>query len=59
MFDKTWRSAMFDRVLTRFYRKWFMSREWSLKNFYEEFDEEEYEIDVLKYGACLFFSDLC
>ncbi|KAF8886698.1 hypothetical protein CPB84DRAFT_1538165 [Gymnopilus junonius] len=49
VFDKTWRSPMFDRVLTRFYRKWFVSREWSLKNFYEEFDEEEYEIDVLKY----------
>ncbi|KAG5650557.1 hypothetical protein H0H81_011828, partial [Sphagnurus paluster] len=49
VFDRTWRSPTFDRMLTRFYHKWFVSREWSLKAFYEEFDEEEYEIDVLKY----------
>ena len=42
---------MFDRVLTRFYHKWLVNREWSVKNFYFEFDEEEYAIDVLKYGA--------
>ena len=51
--DKHWRSPMFDRVLTRFYRRWFVSREWSLKKFWLEFDEEEYETDVLKYGKLL------
>jgi len=49
--EKMWRSRMFDRVLTRFYHKWLVNREWSVKNFYFEFDEEEYAIDVLKYGA--------
>lgn len=49
--EKAWRSKMFDRVLTRFYHKWLVNREWSIKNFYFEFDEEEYAIDVLRYGA--------
>ena len=45
---------MFDRALTRFYRKWMVSREWSVRKFWHEFAEEEYEIDVLKYG--MFFA---
>ena len=48
--DKNWRSPMFDRVLTRFYHKWLVSREWSVRKFWEEFEEEEYRIDPLKYG---------
>jgi hypothetical protein len=51
--EKMWRSKMFDRVLTRFYHKWLVNREWSVKNIYFKFDEEEYAIDVLKYGAPL------
>lgn len=47
--DKSWRCPMFDRALTRFYRKWMVSREWSVRKFWHEFAEEEYEIDVLKY----------
>ena len=41
---------MFDRALIRFYRKWMVCREWSVKKFWEEFDEEEYTLDVLKFG---------
>lgn len=52
--DKSWRCPMFDRALTRFYRKWMVSREWSVRKFWHEFAEEEYEIDVLKYG--MFFA---
>lgn len=48
--DKMWRSPMFDRVLTRFYHHWFISREWSLKHFYQEFQEEEYQVDILRNG---------
>ena len=47
---KAWRSPMFDRALIRFYRKWMVSREWSVKKFWEEFDEEEYKLDVLRFG---------
>lgn len=49
---KAWRSPMFDRALIRFYRKWMVSREWSVKKFWEEFDEDEYTLDVLKFGEC-------
>ena len=47
---KSWRSPMFDRALIRFYRKWMVSREWSVKKFWEEFEEDEYQLDVLKFG---------
>ena len=47
---KSWRSPMFDRALIRFYRKWMVSREWSVKKFWEEFEEDEYKLDVLKFG---------
>ncbi len=49
--DRFWRCATFDRVLTRFYHRWFISREWSLRKFWKEFDEEEYKGDVLKHGG--------
>lgn len=48
--DRFWRCATFDRVLTRFYHRWFISREWSLRKFWEEFGEDEYKSDVLKHG---------
>ena len=47
---KGWRSPMFDRALIRFYRKWMVSREWSVKKFWEEYEEDEYKLDVLKFG---------
>jgi len=49
--DRSWRCATFDRVLTRFYHRWFISREWSLRKFWQEFGEEEYTDDVLKHGV--------
>jgi len=49
--DRLWRSATFDRVLTRFYHRWFVSREWSIRKFWEEFDDDEYDCDILKHGA--------
>lgn len=48
--NKGWRSPMLDRALIRFYRKWLVSREWSVKKFWEEYDEDEYKLDVLKFG---------
>jgi len=49
--DRLWRSATFDRVLTRFYHRWFVSREWSIRKFWEEFDDDEYDGDILKHGG--------
>lgn len=48
--SKTWRCKMFDRVLTRFRHYWFVNQEWSLRAFWEEFGEEEYQEDVLAQG---------
>lgn len=49
--DRLWRSATFDRVLTRFYHRWFISRDRFLRLFWEEFDGDEYENDILKHGT--------
>ncbi|KAG5719210.1 hypothetical protein E4T56_gene11770 [Termitomyces sp. T112] len=46
--DKMWRSPMFDRALTRYYRRWLVNREEFLMWFWKEFEEEEYAGDVLK-----------
>ncbi|KAH0578213.1 hypothetical protein H2248_003995 [Termitomyces sp. 'cryptogamus'] len=48
--DKMWRSPMFDRALTRYYRRWLVNREEFLMWFWKEFEEEEYAGDVLKKG---------
>lgn len=42
---------MFDRALTRYYKRWLVNREEFLRDFYIEFEEEEYEKDILRYGA--------
>lgn len=39
--DKSWRCFMFDRALTRFYRKWMVSREWRVRRFWHELAQEE------------------
>ncbi|PPQ71237.1 hypothetical protein CVT24_009528 [Panaeolus cyanescens] len=44
-----WRCKMFDRVLTRFYHKWFLSGDYYLEAFWKEFGEEEYQENILKY----------
>lgn len=49
--DKSWRSPMFDRALTRYYRRWLVNREEFVMAFWKEFEEAEYEQDVLKKGA--------
>lgn len=49
--DRTWRCPMFDRTLVRYYRRWLVSREEFVKGFWLEFDEEEFETDILKRGA--------
>ena len=48
--DRFWRSATFDRVLTRFYHHWFVSRERYIRKFWKEFGGDEYDSDVLKRG---------
>lgn len=56
-FDKNWRCPSFDRLLTRFYNKWFLSTDEWLENFFNEFDEEEYhEQDVLKHGTLIAYT---
>ncbi|KAG5650302.1 hypothetical protein H0H81_012684 [Sphagnurus paluster] len=46
--DRLWRSPMFDRALTRYYRRWLVSREEFLRDFWKEFGEEEYQRDAVK-----------
>ncbi|KAG6876153.1 hypothetical protein C0992_000663 [Termitomyces sp. T32_za158] len=46
--DKMWRCPMFDRALTRYYRRWLVNREEFLMLFWKEFGPEEYEEDILK-----------
>ena len=51
--EKGWRSIMFDRALTRYYRCWLVNRPAFLRDFWYEFGEEQYERDVLKNGTVL------
>lgn len=53
--SRTWRCATFDRTLIRYYRRWLVSREEFVRDFWVEFDEEEFQIDVLKRGEFQFF----
>jgi hypothetical protein len=46
--DRTWRCTTFDRALVRYYRRWLVSREDYVKEFWFEFGEEEFENDILK-----------
>jgi hypothetical protein len=49
--SRTWRCATFDRTLIRYFRRWLVSREEFVRDFWIEFDEEEFEVDVLKRGV--------
>ena len=49
--DRDWRCPTFDRALTRFWHKWMVSREQYVKEFWEDYGEEEFQIDVLKRGV--------
>ncbi|KAF9457290.1 hypothetical protein BDZ94DRAFT_254155 [Collybia nuda] len=46
--DRSWRCPMFDRALTRYYRRWLVNREEFVRDFWLEYKEEEYERDILK-----------
>ncbi|KAG6830485.1 hypothetical protein H0H92_000492 [Tricholoma furcatifolium] len=46
--NKTWRCPLFDRAITRYYRRWLVNRDEFLHAFWEEFGKEEYEEDVCK-----------
>jgi hypothetical protein len=48
--DRTWRCPTFDRALTRYYRRWLVSHEEYIRDFWLEFGEEEFEADVLKHS---------
>lgn len=57
-FDEGWRSKMFDRALTRYYRRWLVNRPEFLKDFWREFGEKEYTKDVLQHGGMSFLSSV-
>ncbi|KAJ3576065.1 hypothetical protein NP233_g678 [Leucocoprinus birnbaumii] len=46
--SRKWRCPTFDRALARYNKNWLISREEFLRDFYIEFENEEYEKDVLK-----------
>ncbi|KAK7052744.1 hypothetical protein R3P38DRAFT_3255831 [Favolaschia claudopus] len=46
--DRGWRCASFDRALRRYWRKWLNGRDEFVRDFWREFEEEEFEGDVLK-----------
>ncbi|KAJ7924066.1 hypothetical protein B0H13DRAFT_2654955 [Mycena leptocephala] len=48
--DRGWRCAPFDRALRRYWHRWLVMRDEFVRDFWREFEEEEYEGDVLKLG---------
>ena len=54
--SRKWRCSTFDRALVRYNKNWLISREEFLRDFYIEFENEEYEKDVLRTGVFSFFS---
>jgi hypothetical protein len=48
--DRNWRCPAFDRALRRYWHRWLIMRDEFVRDFWREFDEEEYEGDVLKLG---------
>ncbi len=48
---RKWRCPTFDRALARYNKNWLISREEFLRDFYIEFEDEEYAKDVLKIGT--------
>lgn len=51
---RKWRCPTFDRALARYNKNWLISREEFLRDFYIEFEDEEYVKDVLKIGTLPF-----
>ncbi|KAJ6534159.1 hypothetical protein B0H19DRAFT_440153 [Mycena capillaripes] len=48
--ERGWRCAAFDRALRRYWHRWLLTRDEFVRAFWYEFNEEEYEGDVLKLG---------
>jgi hypothetical protein len=53
--DRGWRCASFDRALRRYWHRWLVMRDEFVRDFWREFEEEEYEGDVLKLGEWRLF----
>ncbi|KXN89074.1 hypothetical protein AN958_06343 [Leucoagaricus sp. SymC.cos] len=51
--SRKWRCPTFDRALARYNKNWLISREEFLRDFYIEFEDEEYAKDVLKTATYL------
>ncbi|KAJ7922054.1 hypothetical protein B0H13DRAFT_2655795 [Mycena leptocephala] len=46
--DKRWRDPMFDRVMTGFFVGWMGCQDVFVKEFYKEFNDEEYKEDIVR-----------
>lgn len=53
--DRGWRCAPFDRALRRYWHRWLVMQDEFVRDFWREFEEEEYEGDVLKLGEWRLF----
>jgi len=49
--DRKWRCQTFDRALARYRLKWFLSDPSQLAEFWETYEEEEYQKDILQHSA--------
>ncbi|KAF7342571.1 hypothetical protein MSAN_02013600 [Mycena sanguinolenta] len=47
--ERGWRCAQFDRALHRYWHEWLISRDEFVRDFFREFGEDEYKVDVLKF----------
>ncbi|KAJ6452388.1 hypothetical protein C8R47DRAFT_1169188 [Mycena vitilis] len=47
--ERGWRCAQFDRALHRYWHDWLIMRDEFVRDFFREFGEEEYQVDVLKF----------
>lgn len=55
---RDWRYPPFDRALTRYWYHWLVMRDEFVRDFWREFGEEEYKIDVLERGGSYFWPSL-
>ncbi|KAJ6459979.1 hypothetical protein C8R45DRAFT_542968 [Mycena sanguinolenta] len=53
--ERGWRCAQFDRALHRYWHDWLISRDEFVRDFFREFGEDEYKVDVLKFSESYFF----
>ncbi|KAJ6467875.1 hypothetical protein C8R45DRAFT_474910 [Mycena sanguinolenta] len=48
--DRSYRCAAFDRALRRYWHRWLVMRDEFVRDFWREFEEDEFKEDVLKLG---------